>query len=301
MVAKLAEWGTQNQLADRSLDLLKEKIAEADSETRVVLQRQIDRIEYIENLKKNAQNRLNDPSSLHAQYRVKSPEMQHLEEFSRHVPISVQDSYARKIQPLLLSRCALADCHGADTPDRTFLLVKPDKRTARQVNLLNLEQVLCRVDLTKTDQSRILNHPEVIDQYGQQVYPFGNDANTLKDYKIFTEWIASLKKKVKPFPFGMKPEQSVLPKKLSELCPSPTVSPGVYASRPIDLTDSSSGISDSNDTSLPRYQKLPPGSSIAPISNLDEMVIRDEFDPEPFNRKYHPDLDPRNEILREDR
>ena len=53
--AKLAEWGTRNQLSDRALDLLKEMIAEADPETRVVLQRQIDRIEYVENLKKNAQ------------------------------------------------------------------------------------------------------------------------------------------------------------------------------------------------------------------------------------------------------
>ena len=300
MAAKLAEWGTQNQLTDRSLDLLKEKIAEADPETHVVLQRQIDRIEYIENLKKNAQNRLNDPSSLHVQHRVKSPEMQRLEEFSRHVPISVQDSYARKIQPLLLSRCALADCHQAGTPNRTLSFVKPDKRTARQVNLLNLEQVLCRVDLTVTDQSRILNHPEIIDQYGQQVYPFGNDANTLKDYKIFTEWIASLKKKVKPFPFGMEPEQSVSPKKLSELCPSSTVSPSVYASHPIDLTDSSSDASDNIDTSLSQHPKKLPNPPIVPIPNLDETVIRDEFDPEPFNRKYHPDTDPGNENLWED-
>ena len=288
--AKLAEWGTRNQLSDRALDLLKEMIAEADPETRVVLQRQIDRIEYVENLKKNAQDRLSVPSFSHPAPKTKTPEMKRLEEFSRHVPISVQDSYARKIQPLLLNRCALSDCHQAGTPDRNLLFVKPEKRTVRQGNLLNLEQILRRVDLAEPAKSPILNHPEITDQYGQQVYPFGNDANTLKDFKLFTEWIASLEKKVKPFPHDFEFDRPVLPRNLPELHQTPTTFSSVYAPRPIDLTDSS----DEDDVPSPSgYQIIAPSSSASIISNLDEMKFRDEFDPEPFNRKYHPDIDPK--------
>ena len=289
--ARLAEWGTRNQLSDRALDLLKEKISEADIETRVVLQRQIDRIEYVENLKKNAQDRLADHSSSGSSRRTKTPELQRLEEFSRYVPISVQDTYARKIQPLLLSRCALSDCHQAGTPDRELVFVKPEKRTSRQENLLNLEQVLLRVDLTEPERSPILNHPEIIDQYGQQVYPFGNDTNTLKDYKHFTEWISSLGKKVKPFPHNTVFEESFSPKIHPVHRQTPITSSSVYAQHPIDLA----GSYDETDVPSPSENRQSPSNpSVATIPNLDEMKIRDEFDPGPFNRKYHPNIDRKN-------
>ena len=191
---------------------------------------------------------------------------------------------------MLLNRCALSDCHQAGTPGRNLLFVKPEKRTVRQGNLLNLEQILLRVDLAEPAKSPILNHPEITDQYGQQVYPFGNDANTLKDFKLFTEWITSLKKKVKPFPHDFEFARPVLPRNLPELHQTPTAFSSVYAPCPIDLTDSS----DENDVPSPSgYQKIAPSSSASIISNLDEMKISDEFDPEPFNRKYHPDIDPK--------
>ena len=288
--AKLAEWGTRNHLTDRSLELLKEVIIEADPETRIVLQRQIDRFEYVENLKKNAQNRRNDTSSSHSSQRAKTPEMQRLEEFSRHVPISVQDTYARKIQPVLLSRCALSDCHQIGTPDRNLLFVKPDKRTTRQGNLQNLEQVLLRVDLLEPTRSAILKHPEIIDQYGQQAYPFGNDTNTLKDYKLFTQWVVSLGKKVKPFPRDLTFEDPNPPKSIANPVKSPVTSLSIYAQPPIDLTDSSN---EPNVLQSSKYRAVPSVSPVTAVSNLDETQIRDEFDPEPFNRKYHPNVDPK--------
>lgn len=285
-VAALAEWGTRNQLTDRSLELLKDVIIEADPETRIVLQRQIDRFEYVENLKKNAENRHQDSASSHSPRRARTPEMQRLEEFRRHVPITVQDAYARKIQPILLSRCALSDCHQIGTSNRDLLFVKPDKRTIRQGNLLNLEQILLRVDLTEPTRSPILTHPEIIDSNGQQIYPFGNDANTLRDYKLFTQWITSLGKKVKPLPYNLSLKTPNSPKYVPDPIKTPTTPLSIYSQRPVDLTNSSD---EPNVPQSPKHQAIP---SVMAVSNLDETKFRDEFDPEPFNRKYHPNVTP---------
>ncbi len=290
--AKLAEWGTRNQLSDSALELLREKVLEADPETRIVLQRQIDRIEYVERLKMDARSRLKNSASQNSPDKAKNPEMQRLEDFARQVPVSVQESYVRKVQPLLLRRCALADCHQAGTSGMALTFVKPERQSLRRGNLLNLEQVLRRVNPTLPGESQILHHPEIIDQYGQQVYPFGDDANTLKDYKMFTDWVISLEKKIKPIFPDNGINESVLQVSTPGVPNPEAEKSSIYAARPIDLTDS---VQKDTPCSGSKYRKLPPNSSIASVSNLDEIKIHDEFDPEPFNKKFHPDHVSENE------
>lgn len=312
-VSKLAEWGTRNQLSEQALRLLEETAAEADPETQTVLRRQIERIGYVERLKKEAEDRLSETESGQNARPAKDPEHARLEEFGRQVPLSVQDAYARKIQPLLLRRCAAAGCHDTETPENGFTLAKPQRRTARYENLANLEEVLRRVDLTVPASSRILNHPEIIDQYGQQVYPFGSDTNSLKDYKLFSEWVLSLGKKMtRPIRFteptaGMYavPAESKKETLHGEAPGSPEAQPAgfesryartpqpapVGAPRPLDLTEPPGEAAPS---AAPKYRRLPAPAEFPSLSVIEEPTIRDEFDPEPFNSKYHPEGKPQS-------
>ena len=310
-VSKLAEWGTRNQLSEQALRLLEETAAEADPETRIVLRRQIERIGYVERLKKEAEDRLSEPESGQNARPAKDPEQVRLEEFGRQVPLSVQDAYARKIQPLLLRRCAAAGCHDAETPENGFTLVKPQRRTARYGNLANLEQILRRTDLTVPSSSRILNHPEIIDQYGQQVYPFGSDTNSLKDYKLFSEWVLSLGKKIsKPIRFtepmtGAYAASAGNEKETrqEDVPAGPAAQPAGFESRyartrqpapadaprPLDLTEPSD---ETAPPAGPKFRRLPAPAEFPSLSVIEEPTIRDEFDPEPFNSKYHPEGKP---------
>ena len=315
-VSNLAEWGTRNQLAGQALRLLEETAAEADPETRIVLRRQIERIEYVERLKKEAIDRASTSENQETARPAKDPEQARLEEFGRQVPLSLQDAYARKIQPLLLRRCAVADCHEAGVQGNSFTLAKPQRRTARQDNLANLEQILRRVDLAMPASSRILNHPEIIDPYGQQVYPFGSDANSLKDYKLFSEWVLSLGKKIKPIRFtepmavsaggagsgtgektsGTGSEGTDAEPGFTGTQPSPfhtrysqASASTIGAPRPLDLTEPSS---ETPKPAEPKYRRLPAPAEFPSLSVIEEPKIRDEFDPEPFNSKYHPEGKP---------
>lgn len=293
--SRLAEWGTRNQLSEQALALLKEKVAEADSETRVALRRQIDRIEYVEQLKKDARRRQANPQPPSTVRPAKDPETLRLEEFGHQVPLSVQESYVRKIQPVLLRRCALADCHGGKSTGTTFSLAKPERHALRRGNLANLEQILRRVDLTSPASSAILNHPEIVDMNNLQVYPFGEDGNSLKDYRLFSDWVLSLVKKVKPIRFTEP--LSVSPEPTAETSAEPNIRRvgGVAPSSPLDLTESSEGTAEVAPGHSPKYRKLPPPSVVPDFSGPATPRIRDKFDPEPFNAKYHPDTDPLSE------
>lgn len=298
----LAEWGTRNQLTEPALALLRKMAVEADPETRTVLQRQIDRIEYVERLKKDAEERLAKTASTKTPAE-KDPELLRLEEFGRQVPLSIQDTYARKIQPLLLRRCAVSDCHQNGTPSMAFTLSKPDRRTPlRRNNLRNLEQVLRRVDTASPAASPILNHPEIVDQLGQQVYPFGADANSLKDYRTFSNWISSLGSKLKPISFTEPaPAREVQPKEEegngetpnaetpdTEPAFEPATAPA--GGRVVDLTAG-------DPSPAPRYRKRTASEAFSSvIGKKAGESIPDEFDPGPFNEKYHPDRSADSEL-----
>ena len=98
----------------------------------------------------------------------------------------------------------------------------------------------------------------------------------------------------------MEFEKPVLPKNIAESPQTAAMPSNVHVPRPIDLTDSFPVTSGTSVLPISRYRKLPPDLPDAPISNLDEMKVRDEFDPEPFNRKYHPDISPRDDNPQEE-
>ena len=291
-IAKLADWGARNRLADSAVQLLKETAEAADPEVSKVLQRKIDRIEYVERLKKDADLRTSPHSGIPKTESEKDPEMKRLESFARQVPLAVQDTYVRKIQPVLLRRCAISDCHLSGTPNVELTFVKPENRSSlHRGNLANLEQILRRVEFTAPTSSPILNHPEIADLSGVQVFPFGSDAGSLKDFTLFSDWVVSLGGKIKEIQFStpissaasdlhQEQKESVYDISTADQ-PRTTPHSGL-----IDLTEESSPPS----FPLPKYRKVTAQSA---FPSADEMnfikKFPDEFDPAPFNEKYHPE------------
>lgn len=199
---KLAEWCAHNRLAAEGIAFLKESLASTTAtETKEILQRQIDQMEYVERLKADANRRLAAAADEKKEEKAETDsEVRRLEAFGRQVPLSVQEKFSRRIQPILLRRCAVADCHQEGTPGTNFILVKNDRRGGiRKGNWRNMEMIFDHVDFNQSIASPILNHPAIEDAAGNRVYPFGDDQNSLKDYQLFHEWIGSAAAKMKDY------------------------------------------------------------------------------------------------------
>lgn len=193
-ILKLADWSLRNQLADAGIAMLDQVLASTqDISARETLEKKRQEMIFVERIKKEAIARRQDKEQK-AATDPREQEIQALEQWASTIPISVQEKYLRKIQPVLMRRCASSECHNEENSVAGGLVFHRALRdSSRRINnLKNMKAILSRVDLADLNKSTILIHPPISDPRGQQVWPFGNDSQSLADYELFRNWILGL-------------------------------------------------------------------------------------------------------------
>lgn len=286
---KLADWSLRNQLAPEAIALLKltaEKTA--DPQGRAALLERLAKMEYVERIKSQALRRMNEladsadaPSDSPA--KTLDPEQVRLLAFAKEVPFTVEDRFIRKIEPILLRRCATADCHLDGSCETVFPLVEPSAaKSLRFGHLRNLETVLGAVSFRRPETSPILNHPAVADENGERIWPFGEDNASLKDYEQFVVWVTSLGTKMKNY----TPDPARQIQTRFEVGPAQESADHREESAPDAVLAANIPLAQTE-----QYQKPNPNDDAQALQRagyLPTETLRDEFDPTPFNRKYHP-------------
>ncbi|MDO5579960.1 MAG: hypothetical protein Q4G69_02395 [Planctomycetia bacterium] len=206
-ILKLADWGIRNQLLLPALQMLKfSRESTEDLSSREILDKKIQQMEMIEKIRvdslKKQKNPVRDPKIAE-----KEKERIDWEKWSKTIPLSVQEQFLRKVQPVLLRRCGSSGCH-SEADEQNFIIRQTGNGSpARQNSLKNLAAVLEKTDLNQPSASSILSHSKIVNQKGIRVYPFGSDSNSLKDYEAFVKWISELEgkmKKASPSPFQIQ-------------------------------------------------------------------------------------------------
>ena len=191
-VVQLAEWSGRNRLSAEGIAFLKETLSETTAEeSRRMIQKQLDLMEYVERLKENASKRMAENAVREAEKaKERDVETDRLDRFAKRVPDEVSERYFRRIQPILYKRCASSDCHRDGGAETGFSLIRTDRQPSlRKEQWRNLEIVLDYIDLQSPEESPILSHSPIMSGNGRRIYPFGEGQTALKDYSQFLDWV----------------------------------------------------------------------------------------------------------------
>jgi hypothetical protein len=177
------------------------------------------------------------------------------------IPPLLMQQFTTTIQPILFSRCANFACHGGGSSP--YHLVRPSLGQAATSNLTqrNLHATLMFIDRERPDSSRLLTMAQ---QPHGGVERASFHAKTGNQLALLFGWVRRLGAA------GITAPSDAWSESVS---PTPRVAASVTpaAMGTDNSTPAASGASNA---------KSPPGQS--------GYVPRDEFDPEVFNRKYHP-------------
>lgn len=208
-----------------------------------------------------------------------NPEASSLEAIAKSMEPAAVTEFTRTIQPLLLNRCGMANCH-APTGRSSFKIqrIPLGKLTYRDLTWINLQNVLQRLDPKNPDDSELLT---------KAVTPHGRsrrapiDAHQVRQRERLRQWVIAVVRDETSQDWAAQPLGDV------PATPIPTASPGLKAlqealqsggsATPVSFEQEQVGAGEV-EAEKPRPEADPPK---APASN-------DPFDPEQFNRMHHP-------------
>ncbi|MDR2705895.1 MAG: hypothetical protein LBC02_08980 [Planctomycetaceae bacterium] len=98
------------------------------------------------------------------------------------IPKPIVDSFAKKVQPVLVSRCAAADCHGSISENQ-FKLSIPS-HTLGNTTYRNLRSVLQWIDLDYPTESQLLS--VLVSYHGGTKAPFSVEST---QYNNIVQWV----------------------------------------------------------------------------------------------------------------
>lgn len=299
---RLADWAARNQLSADAISYLKAAAdATSDPVRQGALIEHIGKMEYVERIKAEALLRTaeaagSDPSDTtpltsSGLLPKQDSERARLAAFAKKIPFTVEDRYTRKVEPVLLNRCGTSDCH-AEGSGSAFTLEDPRrKRDFHQVRLRNLESVLDFVTCGNPQNSPILHHPEIVGLNGERVWPFGEDEMSLSDYQVFTDWLQSLGGKMRNYtPDPNRPRESTRAARGTSSGGASEGTPATY----IQTSGSGSPAELTANIDLAETRANRPAGpnddaeALRRAGYIPTTQLRDEFDPAPFNQKYHP-------------
>ena len=198
-LVRLADWASRNQLTAEGIDLLKNLLTtEIDSSARNIIEEKIEQLTYSEKIRQETIKKMAEKDQNDSLIQVNSSEKQdELENWVRNFPFTVQERFISKIHPVLQKRCATADCHGENSGLSGYYLKKSSRGVAlRPTILYNMRETFDWIDFKNPAQSELLHHPAIYDENRNQVYPFGDDRSSEKDYNLFTKWVQELPDKI---------------------------------------------------------------------------------------------------------
>ena len=196
------------------------------------------------------------------------------------VPKPVVDHYVKKVQPVLLSGCAAADCHGTNSSNK-FQMAKP-RQTLGATTYGNLQAVLPWINLDYPTDSPLL---KAMVTYHGGTKPLHSVES--RQYINVIQWIQLAAKEL-PIEYHQQyhqrlrePEGNREPEKMKL------------------ATDSGTPLLPKNTTLLPPgfHDLIATGqemnASVATVKvpsdkeKVEEKLPEDPFDPEVFNARYH--------------
>jgi hypothetical protein len=228
------------------------------------------------------------------------------------IPKPIADSFAKKVQPVLVSRCAAADCHGS-VSENQFKLSIP-RHTLGNTTYRNLRSVLQWIDLDYPTESQLLS--VLVSYHGGAKASFSVEST---QYNNIVQWVrlaakelpteyrsqvaahknndVRTNKKESEFPLKgetlppalrnamiaaqpvLKTNQPETPTTFLVSSNSDSIPVGTSPALPSNYTPTRLNISDSSN--LPKSTSF----DLPPTDNFSKD--KDPFDPRIFNSRYH--------------
>ena len=215
-------------------------------------------------------------------------------------PPQILHYFTANVQPLLLNSCATSRCH-APTAENEFRLVQFDnvRLIPRRMTVRNMNTALKFVDYDNPVQSSLLTHAST--QHG------GENEPNLSPAQLYAiqAWVGGVVRSGKPpatlpaaLPESKLPESKVVPAAFHSpvqmstakgAASQPTVSPVGANPDGAEINPIFGGNANADiPGALRRGAPLPFRSTPKTVDVEEAPAVRDEFDPELFNRRYHP-------------
>ncbi len=194
------------------------------------------------------------------------------------MPRTIVDSFSRKIQPTLSSRCAATDCHGSAS-DNQFRISIPRHQNG-STTYRNLQAALQWVDPANPTGSPLL--AAMVTYHGGTKPPFDVESN---QYNATVDWIQTTIKELPSEYAG----QLYTAKPLKQIAATPTPSPDP---KPRERTtpESKTFFADKNQQPVELQMTrltVPTPQSAAPQKPVAASTPGDPLDPALFNARFH--------------
>lgn len=279
---ELARWCQRNGLLTQAASELAEAMADEPNSPRVA--------HFERQLKLAMQPKQQKPRPTVRQ--PDGPTLEQLDEMMRQMPSGSVEMFTNSIQPLLVNSCTTSGCHSPQKNEGLRLIrTSPGRPPNRRVTQRNLHAVLEWIDRRRPENSRLLT--EAIRAHGNVEKPIFTNKDVLK-YRQMVQWVhyvatADRQKNSAPKtldPHGILEAASPIfaaqkwgsaPEGLAKPLPAEKAHPAAEVASPWELPFNVSTPSATTGRS-PAKRGTP----------LKRFVPADPFDPEIFNRRYHP-------------
>lgn len=154
----LGDWCVQNDLKNEAKHAFSQALALADNpKTAQEISSRIDALRITMIASENAPENKSEKTF--------SENEDELRKWAETVPLQVREQFVRKVQPILMARCAVSDCHGSGC-ENDFRLTLP--RIHPQATLINMRASLQQVDLIDPLESPLVAHPRTATHGGSR-------------------------------------------------------------------------------------------------------------------------------------
>jgi hypothetical protein len=286
---KLAEWCLSNKLPQQGLAEYQRALQTAPNSLLAnVIQKRLETL-------RDSSPTSNGSSEVRTESVVPSEESG-INRWVNGIPKPIVDSFAKKVQPVLVSRCAAADCHGS-VSENQFKLSIPSQ-TLGNTTYRNLRSVLQWIDLDYPTESQLLS--VLVSYHGGAKASFSVEST---QYNNIVQWVRLAAKEL-PTEYRSQvaahkngnqtdKKESEFPLK-GETLP-PALRSAMIVNHPVSKT---------NQPEIPTALPTPPNSDSIPVGT--SLVVpssytptrlnisgssdssQDPFDPNIFNSRHHP-------------
>ncbi|PQO27439.1 hypothetical protein C5Y96_18045 [Blastopirellula marina] len=191
--------------------------------------------------------------------------------------------YTSTVQPIMLNSCAASRCH-AENSENAFRLVEFEnvRSIPQRMTVRNMNAALNFIDYSQPHKSQLLVK-------GATRHGDGNTPNlSPQQLRAIQTWVFAASQGPKPargqFDSGIVPASfdapASIPKALAD--PGPVMTPPQSATPPNPIFGGNANAS-MGGRDRP-YRSIPQKG----VPSKEKPEVRDEFDPELFNRKFHP-------------
>lgn len=191
--------------------------------------------------------------------------LEQLERTMKQLPVKSVEHFTHVVQPILMDKCGAGNCHGSHSVSSFQLLQPvPGRVPSRRYTQRNLFATMSMVDKETPDESRLLSAS--LQAHGTpSTAAFKNEND--RQYREIYKWVSSLRS---------IPEQRA-PKTIN----TDHLTDLRQQLKPVDETPTT------KTTTIPSSEGLP---VVAPKPAKDLAATKqvDPFDPDIFNRRYHP-------------